>query len=337
MKPRILISLAILVALAALFGSCAKIEPPKPGPDQQIVFKTKLSDDMLARAAKLSVYTLQPAGVDRGTFDMRAQQLFGRELSGTAILANGVITMAGTSKASNFMMLDLGTGYLSFNRGMADQIDDKPGNLPSDDKAVDLAREFLNKNKLGPGHLKEMTLAHVGHIRSASFDPKTEIQGPVRDQMLTIYFGRKLNDVPVVGSGSTMIVRIGDEGKVVGGARRWTEHDAGRSLKVKDLRSVEQLTKDIQTFLRKELSTAKRIEVVQFILAYYDNGGKHIQPVLAYEANVTGDDLKYAYLGQTALLRSPPERVGPEPLSKEAQRSVKKSSPNAQPSTEGGD
>jgi hypothetical protein len=189
------------------------------------------------------------------------------------------------------------------------------------------------KNKLGPGNPTEMTLAHVGHIRSVSFDPNTGEHGPVRDQMLTVYFQRKLNGVPVIGSGSKMIVRIGDDGKVVGGARRWTEFGRARALTRKDLRSVRQLTQDIETFLSKELGEAERIEVVQFTPVYYDNGGKYIQPALAYEANVIGKDLQYAYLGQTALLRDPPERVGPAPVSREARRLVKKSSPDEEPPT----
>ncbi len=336
MKSRIRIGLAISVTLVALIGSCARTKLSEP-PDKRIVFTAKLSDDMIMRAAKLQVYTLQPARVDRNTFDMRTRQLFGSNMSGRTVQANGVITVADANKGSNFMMLELKTGYLSFNRGMADQIDDKPGNLPSDEKAAELASAFLNQYKFGPGNPKEMSLAHVGHIRSASFDPKTERQGPVRDQMLTVYFGRKLNGVPVIGSGSTMIVRIGDEGEVVGGARRWTECSGARLIKATDLRSVAQLTKDIETSLIQEMGTAKRIEVVQFILVYYDNGGTHIQPALAYEASVLGGDLKYAYLGQTALLRKPPERVGPGPLSREAKRSLEKSSPNLKPPTARGD
>lgn len=333
MNSRILMGVVVSVALVLLIGSCGQIKPLKHTPEQRVVFKAKLSDDILARAAKLQVYTLQPTKADRGTFDAWARQLFGGELSGMAVQVNGVISMADAKKSSNFMMLELKTGYLSFNRGMADQIDDKPGKLPNDDKAVEIAREFLQKNKLGPGDSKEMTLAHVGHIRSASFDPKTGKKGPVRDQILTIYFGRKLNGVPVIGSGSRMIVRIGDGGELVGGARRWTERGRGRSLEKKDLRSVGELTKDIETFLSKEMGKAERIEIVQFILVYYDNGGKYIQPALAYEANVIGKDLKYAYLGRTALLRSPPERVGPEPVSTEAMRLLKKSSPDEKPPT----
>lgn len=332
MNSKIPMGLAMSVALVVLIGSCGQMKPSKPTPEPpRIIFKAKLSDDLLARTEKLKVYTLQPSKADRGTFDTQARQLFGGELSGEAVQMNGVISMADTKKASNFMMLELETGYLSFNRGMADQIDDKPDRLPKDDEAVEIAMAFLQKYKLDPGDTKEMKLAHVGHIRSASFDPKTGKQGSVRDQMLTIYFDRQLNGVPIIGSGSRMIVRIGDGGEVVGGARRWKERGRERSIKKKDLRSIGELTKDIETFLSKEMGKAERIEIVQFILVYYDNGGDFIQPALAFEANVIGKDLKYAYLGQTAILRSPPERVGPEPLSGDAKRSLRKSSPDKKP------
>ncbi|MDH4239732.1 MAG: hypothetical protein OEW48_09230 [Phycisphaerae bacterium] len=327
MKRMIQSSIAVSIVLATLIGGC------RPAQEQRIVFTAKISDDILTRAADLQVYMLQPSKADRSTFDSWAKQLFGDVRIDTAAQIDGLISISDPKNGSNFMMLDLETGYLSFNRGMADQIDDKPGKLPSDDEAVKLALAFLQKSKFTPADPKEMTLAHIGRIRSASFDPTTGNVGSVRDQMLTIYFDRKLNGVPVIGSGSKMLVRIGDGGQVVGGARRWTERAQGQRIEKKDLRSVAELTKDITSFLSQEIGAAERIEIVQFILTYYDNGGKYIQPVLAYEAKVTAKGMQYAYLGQTALLQSPPERVGPEPISKEALQSLKKSSPELKPPT----
>jgi hypothetical protein len=331
MRTKRLMKFVVSVAIVALIGSCRWIERIGPIARQRIVFEAELSDDMLVQAAKLRVYELQPAGVNRRTFEGRAKRLFGDELKGSVVQANGVISVVDTEKESHFMMLELNTGYLSFNRGMADQIDDKPNNLPSDEKAVQIAQDFLRDNDLGPGNTKEMFLARVGHIRSATFDPKTGKEGPVRNQMQTVHFARKLDDVPVMGSGSKIIVRIGDGGKVVGGARRWSEIGRSRGLEKKNLSSVSRLKKGIRTFLNNEMDEFERIEIVQFIIAYYDNGGKYIQPVLAYEAKVIGKELSYAYLGQIALLHKPPERVGPEPVPREAMRSLKRPSLDEKP------
>lgn len=355
MKTKILMKLAVLVAVVVLAESCGPEVLPSPALGQQIVFKEMPSEEILARAAKLQVYELQPVEIDRGSFDSLAKQLFPGGLEGRPVQVNGVIGMSDAEKPSNFMMLELETGYLSFTHGMANQIDDKPGNLPSDDKAVEIARDFLRKNNLRPGNVEEMVLGRIGRVHSTSFDPRTGKKGPVRDQMLTVYLARQIDNIPVIGSGSKMIVRIGDEGEVVGGARRWTELGHGRRLKPEDLRSISELMKDIEIFLSQEMNQippqlsvkiaageippfpAQRIEIIQFALVYYDNGGKYIQPALGYEANVrgtnpqTGKEWEYYYFGQTALLRDPPERVGPEPVSEEARRSLRRSLPEKRP------
>ena len=335
MKIRILMKLAVLVAVVVLAESCGPGVLPSPALGQQIVFqivfKEKPSEETLARAAKLQVYELQPVEVDRRSFDSLAEQLFPGGLKGKPVQVDGVIGMSDAQKPSNFIMLELETGYLSFTRGMADQIDDKPGNLPSDDKAVEIAHDFLRNNNLWPGNSEEMVLGRIGRVHSTSFDPTTGRKGPVRDQMLTVYLARQIDDIPVIGSGSKMIVRIGDGGEVVGGARRWVELGRGRRLRAEDLRSISELMKDIQIFLSQEMNEAQRIEIIQFALVYYDNGGKYIQPALGYEANVIGKELKHYYFGQTALLRDPPERVGPEPVSEEARRALRRSLPEKRP------
>ena len=165
MKIRILMKLAVLVAVVVLAESCGPGVLPSPALGQQIVFKEMPSEEILARAAKLQVYELQPVEVDRRSFDSLAEQLFPGGLKGEPVQVDGVIGMSDAQKPSNFIMLELETGYLSFTRGMADQIDDKPGNLPSDDKAVEIAHDFLRNNNLWPGNSEEMVLeigrAHV--------------------------------------------------------------------------------------------------------------------------------------------------------------------------------
>jgi len=326
MKTKIFIGFAISVILVVFFAGCAtKVN--------NIVFKVKPDNAMLERAAKLKVYEIQPVREDRKTFDTYTKQLFQEGLKGDPIQVNDVISVSDMQKSSNFMMLELSTGYLSFNHGMSDQIDDKPGNLPNDNESIKIAQSFLQKNNMEPGNLKEMVPAHVGWIRSASFDPNTGNEGPVRDQMRIVYFSRNLDEVPVIGSGSKMIVRIGDNGEIVGGSRRWAEIDSGRELKLEELRSIKTIIGDIESFLKREMELTDKIEINNFILVYYDNGGKYIQPALAYEATITGKELKYSYLGQTALLQNPPERVGPEPVSVEAKKMLKTPSPKEKPPT----
>jgi len=239
---------------------------------------------------------------------------------------------------SNFAMFDRASGLLSFSMGMADQIDERPGELPGGREARAIARDFLTRNELWPRDEKQVTNPYIGHIRSASFNPETGEEGKAMLQMLTVYFGRMVDDTEVIGSASKMIVQIGDGGKVVGAGINWREIGQALPISARQLRSSDQIMQDIQTLLRREFVQGESLAVKQLGLFYYDNGGEYIQPVIGFEAQVRAGEMPpYSYFGQVALLTSPPELVGPEPLSREAREMLQQSPQELAPATKPGD
>ncbi len=302
---------------------------PVVGP--KIVFEKNINPEWIRDAAKMKLYRLQPSKLGSAQFNSLAQQLFGTNMNREDTSPDGMLVRTDAANPSNFMMLDPASGLLSISRGMADLIDDNPGQLPGEETAVKIARDFLNQYGLGPGNNNEMQLAHIGHIRSQSFDPRTGKEGPTRDQMLTVYFSRLIDGKEVVGGGSKMIVQVGDGGKVAGAGIRWRELGNATLVGEKGIRSAERIQSDIQAFLRREQKLASEVRIMQTGLFYYDDGGNYMQPVIGYEAMVSTGELRLRYFGQTALLTNPPERVGPEPLSESARKMLQMGTQDVKP------
>jgi len=335
MKTRMIMRVATVWVVALLSPIAAQAQPYRGGPE--IRFGTNIDPALIRRAADLKVYKLQPPKLKSGMFGDLAGRLFPGGLRGKTVKADKAMAWSDDANPDNFMMLDTGSGLFSMSRGMAGQIDDKPGKLPDDAKAADLARTFLKQNDLGPRNDKEMVLAHIGRIRSRSYDPGKGVEGPIRDQMLTVNFSRLVDDTGIIGGASKMIVQIGDDGNVVGAGIRWRELGAGKLVGAKALRTPEQLRRDIQSFLTNELRLARQVDIRQLGLFYYDNGGDYLQPVIGYEAKVEMTNGPSSYFGQTALMLKPPERVGPEPVTKGMRAAVRKGPPETKPPTQKGD
>ena len=69
-----------------------------------------------------------------------------------------------------------------------------------------------------PKSQKELHLLHSGGLRADSPNG----QGVI-DKMLTLTYGRYLDGVPVIGSGSKIVVHVGDQGEVTGLIHKWRE------------------------------------------------------------------------------------------------------------------
>lgn len=319
------------------------IQPPgpivRPGPlvlqpmlGPSITFEAKLDPALLERASNLRVLRLAPPKYDEGFLRELVQRTAPGLGGSEQTQVGGMVALS--DQSGNFAMVDRESGLLSFSFGMVDQIDDRPGDLPDERRARAIARDFLMQNGLAPANIEQLTMPYVGHIRSASFNPETGQESGPMLQMLTVYFGRMLDDTEVIGNSSKMIVQIGDGGKVVGAGVNWREVAQALPVGARNLRSADQISQDIQTFLRREFVAGQRLVVRQLGLFYYDNGGQYIQPVIGFEVRVqSGEMPPYNYFGQVAVLSNPPEMVGMGPLADEALKALRQGPQDMAPTT----
>jgi len=329
-------SAALTAALCVLSLSLAQAQPgdPRAAGGPKISFAKPIDPALLQRAAGLKVYKLQPPRLTRADFDGTCALLLPAVQRSQIVTAGSAIAR---SQGSNFILLDTRSGLLSMSKGFADQVDDRAGDLPSEARAAEIARAWLKTNKLGPADEKQFVLARVGHIRSKSFNPATGAEGPVLDQILTVNFSRLVDGTGVIGAASKMIVQVGDGGSVVGAGIDWRELGDGSVVTAKNLRTPEQIQQDIRAFLLREQALATQIDIRQAGLFYYDNGGNFLQPVIGYEAQVRTGRLNLRYFGQTPVLLTTPERVGPEAVTPKMREALRKGPENAAPPTAKGD
>ena len=91
--------------------------------------------------------------------------------------------------------------------------------LPAKGEAISLAEHFLNDNKLSPRNKNELKVVNVGGLRSSSvIDGKRA--GPIIDKLVTVRYGRVIDNLPVVGPGSKIVVNLGNNGEVMGVIRQ---------------------------------------------------------------------------------------------------------------------
>lgn len=295
---------------------------PRTGPRPElridranIQFRAQLDEGMLERARAMRVYRLERPRLDGATMGRVGADL---GLRGEMTRFDTMITQ--TSGDAGFMMLDQETGRLAFNVNLAELLDGTPTDLPSEPEAAQIALDFLRQHDLMPDS-DQAVVAHIGRIRSATFDPGTNTDSGPMDQALVVYFARQVDGFRVVGPGSTAVVQIGAggggaAGRIAGGGVQWAALGQPTELDPAQLRGAEALLTDIRDFLSREHWMASRIVVDEIGVFYYDAGG-FLQPVVGYQAQITTGELDYQFFGQVAMLERPPVRVGPEPVSAE--------------------
>jgi hypothetical protein len=222
---------------------------------------------------------------------------------------SGIVQYVSDADVNTTFEENLATGDLSFSRNFNRYIGNFVPRLPSEDEAVKYAYEFLQTNGLMPKNPRELKVAHVGGLRTSTV-LKGDKPGPIVDKLKSVTLSRELNGIPVIGSGSKILVNIGDKGEVVGAIRRWRELDKSTRLSAAELISEREAMEMAQKQIISEFGKGSRVEVMQTQLAYYDNNGKAIQPVFAIQTKIQLADRALPameYVSVIPVMKSPVE------------------------------
>src|SRR2546422_7950967 len=171
------------------------------------------------RDVRWRVYTLATPRVSPATFGTAVGQFLGTgPLKGKVSVLEDRLQYRGPKDASLYCTQDRTSGRLSLKRSLEDYFGDKVPDLPDPEAAKRLAVEFLSKSKLAPRNDAELRMIHSGGLRRTSVADGRG--GPVGDKLRAIVFGRTLDGVAVQGSGSKIVVHVGNRGEIVGVDRR---------------------------------------------------------------------------------------------------------------------
>lgn len=178
------------------------------------------------------------------------------------------------------------TREVLFNKGMAAyRRDGDTPQLPGEEDAARLALGHLEKLGMLPPK-DELVLAHVGgmNIGAHRADGSTAIYR----KLVVVRYDRTLAGLPVFGD-SRVVVRLAENGTVVGLIRRWLPVE-GQKVRPEQLLTDDAIQQGIRARLIAEGRSARSIVVRSADLVMYDHGNGVIEPAIHVVANMHYED-----------------------------------------------
>jgi hypothetical protein len=208
---------------------------------------------------------------------------------------------------------DLNNGNFTYNKSMKKYTGNYVPQLPSKEEAIRLSEDFLSKNALSPRNSNELKMVHFGGLRASSvIDGKKA--GPVIDELATVNFGRVIDNIPVIGPGSKIVVNLGDKGEVIGLIHRWRELSAASKKEVQpeEMISQQEAEEMAKRQIMAEYGKSASYKILGSNRAYYDNNGKILQPVYMFETTISIESKDqrikpFDYLCVIPMLKNSPE------------------------------
>jgi len=266
-----------------------------------------------ANTSKLVVYSFQKtASATLDTSKSYMQQFLPAEPSGQLVIPEtNIVRYVSNKDVNTTFEHNTVTGDLSFHRNFSRYLGNFVPKLPTTDYALKVANLFLEKNGLLPENPGELTVAHVGGLRTNAV-LSTGKPGPVVDKLVTLTFSRELNGLPVIGAGSKMIINIGDAGEIISLTRRWRELDKPIGLLPSDILTETEAVDLAKRQILSEFGDKSKFEIMQTQVAYFDNNGTTIQPVFAFQTKIQLADYKLPpveYVCVVPAMRKPIEKL----------------------------
>ena len=178
-----------------------------------------------------------------------------------------------------------------------------------DDKVVEIARAFLGKAKFVQGEVSKLPLAKVTHLQRQLASSEGVWPPEILDA--GVVFTRVIDDIPVVGPGGTVMVKVLPQGAVAGASRVFRRR--GVKVATVRIRPASEALAEFEKRLRsyRHLDGPVRVRRAEF--GYFEAGRSHRQlffePVYAFVYATEGPEpLKSAEVVHAS--RSPRERWG---------------------------
>lgn len=182
--------------------------------------------------------------------------------------------------------------------------DSKVSRLLSKNNATIAAKDYLCKLNLMPASTDEMYFEQTNTIRgAASTNPQDII-----DFLQVVRFGRKLNDLKVIGS-TRIILRIGKEGELVSVIKDWPQLVRNSMNDNVESYGKSQWNQVITTHLKnkyKESAIWSSVNVDNVELVMYDDGVNVVEPALHAKGNrIDKNGGNFAYDWVIPVLKEP--------------------------------
>ncbi|UZJ40400.1 hypothetical protein OO006_08470 [Prosthecochloris sp. SCSIO W1101] len=154
----------------------------------------------------------------------------------------------------------------------------KTSRLFSDEEAVKLSRDYLEKTGLMPANEKELRIDHVGGIMQML----SNAESPEK-KAVVVYFYRELDGLRVRNFGSSITVTLAENEVPAGVQYRWREVASRNKVGKRGFLDAEEVKKLVRDDINRVYAKDAEVTVDNIELVLYDNGGAYIQPAYLYE------------------------------------------------------
>jgi hypothetical protein len=266
-----------------------------------------------ATKENLYVYTLEsPKTMSPGDIKPLIQKYLGvSDIPDLHKSDDNTVYFVSDADVNETLQVNLSNRNLTFNKGKKAAID--VPELPSREKAIKRAEDFLGDNALLPRNREELKLAHFGGLRSSSVSDGKKV-GPIIDEMVIVTYGRMIDNLPVIGPGSKIVVKLGDHGEVMGLIYRWREIKSKESVKPEATFSMQQAEEMAKRQILMEYGPETSYKILGSGKAYYDNNGSILQPVYVFETSINMQRRDEHVKPFNYLCVIPMLKISPEPL-----------------------
>ncbi|MDD5322423.1 MAG: hypothetical protein PHD43_17790 [Methylococcales bacterium] len=279
-------------------------------------------------AGNLYVYSIEETptlNVDVSKTLMQ-QFLDGESVDGLTPSSDNTVRYVSPKDVNTTFEHNLVTGDIRFHRDFALYMGDFKPELPSTEEALKAAEVFLEENKLLPANPSELKIAHIGGLRATTVINGQQA-GPVIDKLITLTYSREINGLPVIGPGSKMILDIGEKGEVMGLIRHWRELSPKvREISPEEIYSLDEAQRLAKLQISKEFGEKATFELLGSQTAYFDNNGRLLQPVYAFQTKIflpDGQTQAFEYVSVIPVLKKSPEQLNLTKLDPNALRAIK--------------
>ena len=172
--------------------------------------------------------------------------------------------------------------------------------LPSKEEAPAIALQHLADLDMMPAS-EELVLQDVGGLTVATYDASTG-ETIELEKIRTVYFRREIAGIPVHGA-SRVVVKLGENGELLGVIKRWTEVSM-ETLHPSQLKSNNQFRSLVNQGALKRNAAASRVDIKEAKLVLWDDG-TFIEPALLVQGDAFDNDVKYVTDFVIPLLKNP--------------------------------
>lgn len=209
---------------------------------------------------------------------------------------------------------NLTNGNFEFSKLTQSYLSDSSPKLPSKEEAAKIAENFMKSKNIYVRDMNQIRLVHTGGVRSQAVEGGQRA-GAIIDKLVTLTYGRTLDNMPVVGSGSKIIVNIGNNGEVVGMTRRWREVNTGEKKEAvtQELLTEAEALEQAKQHIISEFGNVP-YDIKSTTKAYYDGNGKFLQPVYTFDVMVNLNRVDKNVSAARYLCIIPMLKNAPEPI-----------------------